>query len=233
MPVTLTVNEYGGAVTRTKKLQTFSFFDVDEAAIRTTAALAADVTDELVQDVLVTGTQIIRANGRASVGAVTSTDYIKATDVRKSVTKLRRNKVPGWDAMGTYAGGIHPDVLHDLREETGSGSWRVPAEYGTNGPNSMIWNGEFGMFEGVRFVQNTRNRTATDGASSAKVYRTFIQGRQAIAESAVEEPHIILGPVVDKLQRFRTVGWYSIIGWCLYRNESLIVHQASSSVAAL
>ncbi len=231
LTVNLTVNEYGGAVTRTKKLKYFSFADVDAIAVRSVAAVAADVIDELVQDVLVTGTNVIRAQGRTATNLITATDYIRATDVRKVKTKLAKQKVPTWN--GYYAGGIHPDVLHDLREETGSGSWRVPAEYGTNGPNNMIWTGEFGEFEGVRFVQNTRNRTGTDGAASAKVYRTFIQGREAIAEKVVEEPNIVLSPVTDKLQRFRTVGWYSVIGWALYRNESLVVYQSASSVASL
>lgn len=230
--VNLTVNEYGSAVTKTKKLKLFSFADVDAIAVRSVAALASEVIDELIQDVMVTGTQIQRVNARAATNLITASDYLKATDVRKAVTKLKRNKVPAWGG-NFYAGGIHPDVLHDLREETGSGSWRVPSEYGQGGANMKIWTGEFGEFEGVRFVTNTRNRTATDGASSAKIYRTFIQGREAIAEKAVEEPNIVLGPVVDKLQRFRTVGWYGVLGWALYRNESLVINHASSSVAAL
>lgn len=234
LPTTLTTNltvqEYGFAVTRTKKLKYFSFADVDAIAARSVAAHCADVMDELVQDVLVTGTQIIRAAGRSSVGTVTATDYLKATEIRKSVTKLRANKVPAWGG-DFYAAGVHPHVVHDLREETGSGSWRVPSEYGTSQVN--IWQGEFGEFEGVRFVQNTRTRTGTDGASSAKVYRTFVQGREAIAEKTVEEPNVVLGPVIDKLQRFRTVGWYGILGWSLYRNESLVVLQSASSCANL
>lgn len=230
LTVDLTVNEYGMAVTRTRKLVYFSFADVDQIAARSVGAHQADVLDELVQDVLITGTQILRAQNRSSVGTVTATDYIRATDVRKSHTWLDANKVPTFGG-GFYAGGIHPHVLHDLREETGSGSWRVPTEYGTNQTN--IWTGEFGEFEGVRFVTNTRTRTGTDGASSAKVYRTFILGREAIAEKVVEEPNTVLGPVTDKLARFRTIGWYGVLGWCLYRNESLIVLQSASSVSTL
>jgi N4-gp56 family major capsid protein len=226
----LTVNEYGFAVTRTKKLKYFSFADVDAVAARSVAAHCADTMDELVQDVLITGTQIIRAQGRSSVGTVTSTDYLRATEIRKTVTKLRANKVPTWGG-DFYAAGIHPHVVHDLREETGSGGWRVPSEYGMS--QSQIWRGEFGEFEGVRFVQNTRTRTGTDGASSAKVYRTFVQGREAIAEKVVEEPNTVIGPVIDKLQRFRTVGWYGLLGWALYRNESLVVLQSASSCATL
>lgn len=227
--INLTVNEYGFAVTRTKILKYFSFADVDQQAARSTGAHMADVMDELVQDVMVTGTQILRAQNRSTTNAITATDYIRGTDVRKSKTWLEANKVPMFG--NAYAGGIHPHVLHDLREETGSGSWRVPNEYGTN--QNMIWTGEFGEFEGVRFVSNTRSRTALDGASSGKVYRTFVLGREAIAEKVVEEPNSVLGPVVDKLQRFRTIGWYGVLGWALYRNESLVIIQSASSVPTL
>lgn len=232
LTVNLTVNEYGGAVTKTKKLQYFSFADVDQIAARSVANVAADVIDDQIQDTMLTGTQVIRGSGRAATNLVLATDILKASDVRKAVTKLRRNKVPAWGG-DLYAGGVHPDVLHDLREETGSGSWRVPTEYGTNGPNNMIWTGEFGAFEGVRFVTNTRTRTALDGASSIKVYRSFIQGREAIAERVVEEPNVVISPVTDKLMRFRTIGWYGVYGFALYRDESLIRLEHGSSVATL
>jgi hypothetical protein len=39
--------------------------------------------------------------------------------------------------------------------------------------------------------------------------------------------------VTDKLQRFRTIGWYGILGWALYRDESLVRLESGSSVAAL
>lgn len=230
LTVNLTVNEYGAAVTRTKKLNYFSFADIDMAAAMTVGAHMSDVIDELVQDTMVTGTQILRAQDRTATNLVTATDYIRAVDIRKATTWLKANKVPTFGG-GFYAGGIHPHALHDLRQETGSGSWRVPKEYGTD--QSDIWSGEFGEFEGVRFVQNTRTRTALDGASSGKVYRSFILGREAVAESVTEEPNTVLGPVVDKLQRFRTVGWYGVLGWALYRNESLVQIQSSSSVPTL
>jgi N4-gp56 family major capsid protein len=226
--VNLNINEYGWAVTRTKKLKYFSFADVDMQAARSVAAHMSDVMDELVQDFMVTGTQVIRAQNRASTGTVTATDYLRATEIRKGVTKLRANKVPPF-AGGFYACGAHPHMIHDLREETGSGSWRVPSEYGQS--QAQIWAGEFGEFEGARFVQNTRTRSALDGASAARVYRSFLLGREAIAEKVVEEPNTVLGPVTDRLQRFRTVGWFGVLGWCLYRDESLVRFESASSMA--
>jgi N4-gp56 family major capsid protein len=231
IPINLTVNEYGSAITSTKKLHYFSFADVDAIAARTAAAHCSEVLDELVQDVLVTGTTAIRAQGRTSTVTVTATDYLRGTELRKAVTKLRTNKSPAWGG-NMYAGGIHPHVIHDLRENSGSGEWRLPHEYAA-GNQDALWKGEFGEFEGIRLVQNTRTRTALDGASSAKVYRTFVQGREAIAEKVYEEPSMVIGPVTDKLQRFRTVGWYGVLGWALYRDESLVRIESASSVAAL
>lgn len=230
--VNLTVNEYGAAITSTKKLHYFSFADIDGIAARTAAAHCSDVMDELVQDILVSGTQVIRAQGRASTVTVGATDYLRGTELRKAVTKLRTNKVPAWGG-NFYAGGVHPHVIHDLRENTGQGEWRYPHEYA--GANvGDLWQGEFGEFEGIRFVQNVRSRRAQDGVGGTTwVYRSFVQGREAVAEKVYEEPNMVIGPVTDKLQRFRTVGWYGVLGWCLYRDESLIRLEASSSVATL
>lgn len=226
VPVTLTVQEYGGAVTKTKKLTHFSFADVDMHAARSVGQVAARVIDSLVQDVLVTGTNVLRAEGRASTATITATDYLAGTQLRKAYTKLRNSNVPDWG--GFYACGIHPNVIHDLREKTGSGEWRVPQEYGTD--QTRIWRGEFGEFEGIRFVQNNLTRTADDGDSSERVYRTFVQGREAIAERVVEEPNVLISPVTDKLRRFRTVGWYAVTGWALYRDESLVRLESASSM---
>lgn len=228
--VNLTVNEYGMAVTRTKKLKYFSFADVDAEAAEKTAAHCRDVMDELVQDTLVSGTQVLRAAGRASTATVAATDYVTSGDVRKWYTKLNADLAPKFG--GFYVAGVHPHVIHDLRQEAGSGGWRLPHEYsaGLTGP---LMNGEFGEWEGIRFLQNTRTRKATDGASSANVYRTFIHGRQALAERVVEEPNVVISPVVDKLNRFRTIGWYGVLGWTIFRQESLLRYESSSSVATL
>jgi N4-gp56 family major capsid protein len=230
--VNLTVQEYGDAVTRTKKLTHFSIADVDGYAAMAVADHCSRTMDELIQDTLDSGTQRIGVNSHAR-GSIVGTDKLTATYIRQAVTKLRTNLVP--DFGGYYAGGVHPHVVHDLREASGAGEWRLPHEYSA-GLSSPLFTGEFGEFEGVRFVSNTRTRKSQDGSGATlanTVYRTFIQGQQAIAERVVEEPSVVLGPVTDKLQRFRTIGWYGILGWALYRDESLVRLESGSSVAAL
>jgi hypothetical protein len=65
----------------------------------------------------------------------------------------------------------------------------------------------------------------------AKVYRTFIAGQQALAEAVAEEPHVVIGPVVDKLMRHRPMGWYGVLGFARFREEALYRIETGSSIA--
>lgn len=231
-PVTLNLNEYGDAAVRTKQINLYSFADVDMAIVEALSDQSSKVIDELVQDTMLTGTQVLRAAGRASTATVAATDYLTSGVLRKAVTKLRRNQVRTWDSDGSFAIGTHPDVVHDLREETGAGGWRLPHEYAA-GNQDALFRGEIGKWEGLRFYENARTRTGTDGASSAKVYRSYVLGREAVVEKMLEEPSVQIGPVTDKLNRFKTFGWTFVGGWALYRNESIVRLESASSVASI
>jgi hypothetical protein len=63
-----------------------------------------------------------------------------------------------------------------------------------------------------------------------KVFRTLLAGQQALAEAVAEEPHVVAGPVTDKLMRFRPLGWYGMLGFARYREASLFRIESSSSI---
>jgi hypothetical protein len=211
---------------------------------------------------------------------------------------LRANKaIPRKGSL--YWAGIHPEVSHDLRAETGVGSWRQPHEY--SDANS-IWAGEIGTYEGAFYVESPRlyndavgaaktTSTTTTTASGAvgatvlavtsssgilvsdtvagtnvptgsqvvsisglnvtislpietavtsgasitfthetRVFNTYFAGQQALAEAVAEEPHVVIGPVVDKLMRHRPLGWYGVLGFARYREEALYRVETSSSI---
>lgn len=215
--VTVTPAEYGFAVTRTKKLEHRSFADIDPEIARAVAYHQSRVLDELIQDVFITGTNVAYANtSHATDNTVVAGEVLTAAHLRSQKTLFLQNGVQPWDGMN-YVAFVHPQAVHDLRVETGSGGWRVPAEYGSSQDN--IWRGEIGDFEGFRFVvnPNVRQRTGTN----VKVVENYFFGRGAVVESVIEEPHVVLGPVVDRLQRFRHVGWYGDLGWAVYENKAL------------
>lgn len=230
--VTVTLAEYGSPVIETRKLRTFAFTDIDPAVVDIVAFNMVNSLDQVVRDVLRQGTNVTREASGAmtfntgSAASVTATDTMKSRDVRASVTKLRgRSSMPRNGS--SYLTLIHPDVSYDLRSEAGSSAtWRPPHENSGPGP---IWAGMIGEYEGSVFVETPRTYSATDGAASAKVHRTIMLGRQCLAEVVAEEPGVVFGPITDKLMRLRPVGWYGILGWARYREESIQRIETSSS----
>ena len=231
--VTVVLNEYGNAVLTTRKLQLMSLAEVDPAIANIVAFNMADSIDELVQTELRGGTNVIYASNASGTRATATTNVtgahtLKAADIRLAIAKLRAGKAVARKGS-LYWCAIHPEVSHDLRAETGSGAWRLPHEYQTN---ENIWAGEIGTFEGAYFIESPRMYNATDGGSSARVFRTLLAGQQALAEAVAEEPHVVIGNVTDKLMRLRPIGWYGVLGFKRYREESLYRIESSSSINA-
>jgi N4-gp56 family major capsid protein len=230
--VTVTLKEYGNATLVTKKLQLMSLADVDPAVANIIAFNMADSIDDLAQEALLAGTNVLFATGGASTpsstGTVAAEDVISAADIRKAVAKLRTNKANGRKGS-LYWCGIHPEVSHDLRAETGAASWRNPHEYQSN---DAIWAGEIGQFEGAYFIESPRLKKGSGDGDSTDVYRTFLCGQQALAEAVAEEPHVVIGPVTDRLMRHRPIGWYGVLGHAIYRNDALYRIESASSINA-
>jgi N4-gp56 family major capsid protein len=231
--VTVVLNEYGNAVLTTRKLQLMSLAEVDPAIANIVAFNMADSIDEVVQTELRGGTNVIYASNASGVRATATTNVtgahtLKAADIRLAVAKLRAGKAVARKGS-LYWCAIHPEVSHDLRAETGAASWRLPHEYQSN---AEIWAGEIGNFEGAYFIESPRMYNATDGGSSARVFRTILAGQQALAEAVAEEPHVVIGNVTDKLMRLRPIGWYGVLGFKRYREEALYRIESSSSINA-
>jgi N4-gp56 family major capsid protein len=295
---TITLAEYGNAVLVTRALELFSLADVDPAIANIIAFNMADSIDDVAQSVLRGGDNVFYGGTRTSTATLTSSDTFTSALARKTTAKLRANKaIPRKGSL--YWAGIHPEVAHDLRAETGVGSWRQPHEYQSN---DAIWAGEIGTYEGAFYVESPRmytdlagagkttstttttasgavgattlaltstsgivigdlvagtnvptgaNVTAigtaqvtidqaittqvTSGASitfthETRVFNTYFAGQQALAEAVAEEPHVVIGPVVDKLMRHRPLGWYGVLGFSRYREEALYRVETSSSI---
>ena len=240
--VSVTLNEYGNSILVSNKLDLFSFTDVTAGLVNQVAWNLVDSVDLLVQNVLATGTQTIRTDGTTvgygfgstptnpvALTAIDSDSTFNSTMARLAVTQLRTNAVhPNKDSY--YTAYIHPQVSYDLRREVGAAAWRDPHNYSAAG---NIWAGEIGEYEGACYIETPRAQNVQSGAGSGatqtRVFNTYFTGQQALAEAVAEEFHTVRGPVVDKLQRFQPLGWYGVAGWSLYRPESLIVAQSTSS----
>jgi N4-gp56 family major capsid protein len=311
--VSVTLEEKGNGALVTRKLQLFSLSDVDPAVADIIAYNMADSIDQIAMSALNGGTYVQYAGATAtSTATVTAAANVDSADIRKIVAKLRSRKAVPREG-NLYWTGIHPEVSHDLRAETGNVGWRDIHSLTDSGQGNL-WAGTIGTYEGAFFVETNRMFSAKSGAdqtalattavtvagasaaftlgvasssviasraevgdkisgtgiaSGAKisaisttgstttitvntahsaavtattvvtvtpvtrVYSTIVAGKQALAEAVAVEPNVVIGPVTDSLMRFRPIGWYGVLGFARYREESLFRIESGSSIAAL
>ena len=298
--VSVTLNEYGSAVTTTKKLNLTSFNDVDSALADIIAYNAADSIDNVVGQVLSAGTNVIYSAGpsgtapTASSGVVAA-DTIGVTDIRNAVVSLRTNKA--LPRMGElYAAYLHPRQSADLRAETGTGGFQELTKYvertpfvagavgviegafivetprvlngmnlGANGgitptvsitnvaadgtnatlttavahglgvgqvvtvaASNALFNGTFTTISGTTgstikyaLAQTVSSVAATGTVTFTNNYRAIVAGREALAEAQAADISTVIGPEIDALRRFRTIGWYYFGGFARLREAAL------------
>jgi N4-gp56 family major capsid protein len=241
--VTVTLEEYGNATVTTAKLRASSFLPVDPVAAQAVGYNAGLSIDTIARTALQAGTNVIYATGGTDTAAarvdMDVDDTITAQDIRRAVAQLRGANVP--TIGGNYVGFIHPDVSYDLRGITDASGWRDSYKY----TNAMpLYNGEIGMFEGVRFMESPRAplfANAFNGAGAAGTgdsYGTLIMGQQALAKAVSmggeygSQPTIVYGTITDLLKRFRPVGWKHFVGYSVFRQEALRRIESASSIGS-
>jgi N4-gp56 family major capsid protein len=300
--VTVTLSEYGSAVSTTKKLNLTSFNDVDSALADIIAYNAADSIDNVVGQVLCAGTQALFGTGGTtnptSSATVLPVDTLTTADIRNAVVTLRTNKaLPRIGEL--YAAYLHPRQSADLRAESGTGGFQELTKYVERTPFTA---GAVGVLEGAFVVETPRvlnglglaagigttttitnlaiasgtvtvttavahglgvgqvvtfsntvapftavtgaatiltvpssttftvligSSTVTTAATSGTVtftnnYRAIIAGREALAEAQAADISTIIGPEIDALRRFRTIGWYYFGGFNRLREAALV-----------
>ena len=239
--VTVTLAEYGNAVEVTENLLgvSFDYPAFDRGAAERLAWNAGISQDDIAWIKLIAGTNVRYATGGATDPTARNTvepgDTLCAQDVRRAFTDLKAANVVPME-NGFYRAFLHPHVVMDLRTETGSGSWRVPAEYTPS--DQQIANGSVGAFEGFEFVEASRMPIFADAGSSTTltdVYPSLFVGKEALAKAYASPivgpyPSIRIRPAVDKLLRFHSVGWYWNGGYAVFRQAALRRVESSSSI---
>jgi N4-gp56 family major capsid protein len=168
--VTITLQEYGNAVITTRALDLFSLADVDPAIANIIAFNLADSIDDVAMTTLRGGSNVIYGGAATATSALTAGNTITSAQLRKAVAKLRSNKAVARKGS-LYWAGIHPEVSHDLRAETGAAAWRDPHNYQDG---SQIWAGEIGQYEGLFYVESPRMYNAKDGADQTALATTAV-----------------------------------------------------------
>ena len=226
--ITVTLNEYGSAVTTTKKLNLTSFNDVDTALADIIAYNAADSIDAVVAAVL-TGagnTNIVYGGNATTTNTIDASDTMTVAAIRKAVTELRTNKaLPRIGEL--YAAYLHPRQTADLRAETGTGGFQALTQYVDRTPFVA---GAVGVIEGAFVVETPRVPYAVNTNSPAvNVYKAVVAGREALAEAQGQDISTVVGPQIDALRRYHTIGWYYFGGFNILRTAALYQIQSAAS----
>lgn len=225
--VSVTLNEYGNAEINTLRLEELSFTNAISEMSITIARNMADSMDRLVRDVLDSSTNILWYDDDGTIDLADPVGALGngAAKVFAAAPALLRGASVDPKRGEYYAAYVHPDVAYDLRLETGDQGWLKPHTEG--GDTKAVYAGEIGSFVGNVFIETPRCTV------SAGRYNSYVLGRQAVAEATAVEPHVVVGPIVDKLKRFRPLGWHALLGWALYRPEAMYVIKTGSSISAL
>lgn len=232
--VSISMAEYGNAAKTTAKLRATGMIELDPIVSETIGVNAGQSMDSVAALPWYSGTQVGYTGGKTARNTLVAADELDAHAVRIAYARLAAASVPKTGG-GFYTAIIHPHQALDLREETGSGSWRAPREYVDPG---LIYNGEVGEFEGFRFVTSPRARKIDNAGSGSvvDVYMAVFFGAQAIAKAFSTgggygmQPVFGLTPETDNLRRFRGMFWKHFVGYGVFRNESLYRVETSSSL---
>lgn len=231
--VTVTLAEYGNAVTTTAKARGTSFLNLDADAANLIGYNMANSMDKLVQTTLVAGSNVAYGGDATATGELAAGDVITAPLIRKAVAALRGDSAPTFSG-GYYVGFIHPDVSFDLRAAT---AVTDVIQHQIRQDGGGVRMGSIGQFGGVDFIETPRiDHGTNDGASNVDGYNTVICGKQALAKAHSRgpgfgaDPSVVFGPTTDSLRRFNTVGWYHMVGYSRFREASLQRIETSSSI---
>lgn len=230
---TVTLNEFGDVVQTSEKFRVTAFIDTNVMVMGEVGRAMGEAMDILCRtNGFDQATNLLFPSTATSDNTVPSgsTGKILGAIAAKPRALLASNAVPA--SMGAqygmnYKAVIHPCVTYDLTGETGGRGWRDPHIYGQD--QGGIFTGEIGLFEGSRYVENSRAKVNT-AATNCNVYSTYYYGAQAVAEARGTEPEVRLTGPFDALARFLNTGWYALISWGILRQGSLYVVRTNSSI---
>ena len=229
--LTLSMREYGTAVTNTALIRGTSMIAMDPLIAERVGYNAGLSTDTLAR-VALDATSITYDDGStASIGSVgDGSATLSGDQLREGVARLRAANVRPMRG-GNYVAVISPYQAQQLMSDTTDTGFRWMVGYagGAGTAGNSIFMGEIGTYEGVRLVVN--NHLTNQGQG-------YLMGAEALAKAYSTapgfgpDPKVVVSPVVDKLRRFASVGWYHLVGYSVFRAEALLHIKTSANLAA-
>ena len=217
--LTVSMREYGTAVTNTALLRGTSMIAMDPLIAERVGYNAGRSIDTLARTALDATTITYDDATTAAVATIgNATTYLSGGMLRDGVAELQKNNVRPL-AGGAYVAVISPYQAQHLKSDTTDTGWRYTVGRNEGMAGNSIFMGEIGMYEGVRIIVNNHLTAMGSG---------YLMGAEALAKAYSTAPgfgptpRTVVSPVVDKLKRFASVGWYSLCGYSVFRADALL-----------
>lgn len=219
--LTVSMREYGTAVTNTALIRGTSMISLDPLIAERVGYNAGLSIDTLCRTALDATTITYDDGSTASVGSIGNTAApLDGATLREGVALLRAANVRPLRG-GNYVAVISPYQAQQIMSESTDTGWRWMVGYagGQGTAGNSVFMGEVGTYEGVRIVVN--NHLTTQG-------KGYLLGAEGLAKAFSTapgfgaNPKTVVSPVVDKLRRFASVGWYHLVGYSIFRAEAVL-----------
>lgn len=171
---------------------------------------SGQTVDIRVRDIVIAGTNVQYANGRATQAAVLATDKLTGDEIKKAKMRLKKMNIKTFED-GCYHMIIDANQEYDLKKDTDPASWTEVSKYAK--PEQML-DGEIGKYDGVRIM--VTSNTPTEDVSGVTIHKALMYGRHAYGVVDVErgkgKSSIIVKPLgssgtSDPLNQRSTIGW--------------------------
>lgn len=169
--VTATLELWGNGVELTELLAKTSFLELPDEFKELIGQNAGETINEKVRDILMAGTNVEYANGRANRDALVAGDTIDLNDILNTVEDLEAADAP--KIGDEYVAVISPYAKTSLMKDT---AFREAVRYLQR--QNPLFTGELVNTDGVRFVVTSTASSVTN-TGSIVVDRSIILGRNA------------------------------------------------------
>lgn len=227
--LTVSMREYGTAVTNTALIRGTSMIAMDPLIAERVGYNAGISVDTLARVALDQTSITYDDSSTASVGSIGggAGSYLGGAALREGVAILKSRNVRPLRG-GHYVAVISPYQAQHLMSESTDTGWRWMVGYGQDGKGgNSVFMGEVGTYEGVRIIVN--NHLTDQGTG-------YLMGAEALAKAYSNapgfgpNPKTVVSPVVDKLRRFASVGWYHLVGYSIFRADALLHIKTATTI---
>ena len=218
------LKEYGRAVTKTALLRGTSMIPFDPIAAERVGRNMGATIDRLHRTVSLAAGGITNAGAAGGVPADQTGSAVSASNQLRAVAEyFETNEVEPFED-GFYQAIISPASHTQLKKESSADGWRYYAinQNPSGGSGASVARGYIGEYEGFRFF-------VVNGISSTG---GIFYGAEGLARAqsmapGYGDPQVVVAPVVDRLKRFASVGWYWLGGVARFRAEAICTSNLS------